>query len=358
MGTERPEPRWRRILGRTGLAFLFVVVLLCSIWATLALYFDFTFPSFRLPTAILYAVGLTAALLLVQELRFKIVVGAICFAAVLIWWLSIKPSNDRRWQADVSQMPWAEFRGDTVTIHNFRFCTYRAEFDYTCAWLTKEVKLSDIRGIDLSLTYWGSPWIAHTILSFQVGDHDYVAMSIETRKVVGQGYSAIQGFFRRYTLVYVVADERDLIRLRTNFRKNEDVYLYHTTATPEYARALFVEYLKRANDLSEHPKWYNALTENCTTVIFRQMSDLRLGPAVLDWRVLLNGRMDEMEYERGKLAGNLPFDQLRKSALINPAAHAAADAPDFSRRIREGRPGFESLDAKPSAIATSQGFRS
>jgi hypothetical protein len=348
METERAEPLWWRILRRIGLAFLFVVVVLCSAWATLALYFDFTVPSLRLPVAIIYAVALVAAFLFVHEMRWKVAAGAVGFAVVLVWWLSIKPSNDRPWQADVSQMPWAEFHGGTVTIHNFRYCNYRAEFDYRCAWLTKEVKLSDVRGIDLSLTYWGSPWIAHTILSFQLGDDDYVAMSIETRKLVGQGYSAIQGFFRRYTLVYVIADERDLIRLRTNFRKNEDVYLYHTTATPEYARALFVEYLKRANDLREHPRWYNALTENCTTVVFRQMSDLRLGPPVLDWRVLLNGRMDEMEYERGNLAGNLPFDQLRKSAYINPAAHAAGDAPDFSLKIREGRPGFEFVHVKPS----------
>jgi uncharacterized protein DUF4105 len=347
MESERAEPRWRRILRRIGLVFLFVVVLLCSVWATLALYFDFNFPSLRLPAAIAYAIGIIAAFAFVHELRWKVVGGAACFALVLVWWLSIKPLNDRQWQADVSQAPWAEFHGDSVTIHNFRLCNYRTESDYTCAWLTKEVKLSDVRGVDLSLTYWGSSWIAHTIMSFQVGDNDYIAMSIETRKVVGQEYSAIQGFFRRYTLIYVIADERDLIRLRTNFRKNEDVYLYRTNATPEFARALFVEYLTRANQLREKPKWYNALTENCTTVIFRQLSDIG-PPPVLDYRVLLNGRMDEMMYERGKLAGNLPFDQLKKSAYINPAAHAAGDSLEYSVRIREGRPGFEFLTPKPS----------
>jgi Domain of unknown function (DUF4105) len=346
MESERPEPRWRRIFRRTGLVFLFVVVLLCSVWATLALYFDFNFSSLRLPAAALYALGVAAAFVFVHELRWKVAVGAACFAVVLLWWLSIQPLNDRPWQADVSQTPWAEFHGDSVTIHNFRHCDYRAEFDYSCAWLTKEVKLSDVRSVDLSLTYWGSPWIAHTIMSFQIGDDDYVAMSIETRKVVGQRYSAIQGFFRRYTLIYVIADERDLLRLRTTFRKNEDVYLYHTNATPEFARALFVEYLTRANQLHEKPKWYNALTENCTTVIFRQMSDIG-PPPVLDYRVLLNGRMDEMMYERDKLAGNLPFDQLKKYAHINPAAHAAGDSPDFSIRIREGRPGFEFLPPEP-----------
>src|SRR5580698_6656573 len=344
MDADRREPRWVFVLRRTGLIILFAIVVLCSIWAVAALFFDFPVASLRIPAALLYALAIAAALIFLRGSHVKLGVAAAAFVIVLIWWLRIPPSNDRNWQPDVSQMPWAEFHGDRVTIHNFRFCDYRTESDYTCAWLTKEINLSDIRRIDLSLTYWGSPWIAHTILSFQIGENDYVAMSIETRKVVGQGYSAIQGFFRRYTLVYVIADERDLIRLRTNFRQNEDVYLYHTTATPEYARALFVEYLKRANDLREHPKWYNALTENCTTIIFRQMFALRLSrERSLDWRMLLNGRMDEMEYERGNLAGGLPFDQLKKSAYINPAAHAAGDAADFSLRIREGRPGFEFL---------------
>jgi hypothetical protein len=330
------------------LVFLYAVVLLLSLWAVLALYFDFPVPSLRIPAAVLYAVAMAAVFFVAHPSRWRIAIAAVGFAAVLVWWLSITPSNDRQWQADVSQMPWAEIQGDHITIHNFRHCEYRAEFDYTCEWLTKEVNLSDVRGIDFSVTYWGSPWIAHTILSFQIGDDDHIAMSIETRKVVGQEYSAIQGFFRRYTLVYVISDERDLIRLRTNFRKGEDVYLYRTTAKPEYAQALFVEYLKRANILRENPQWYNALTENCTTVIVQQIAALRLGPhAPFDWRYILNGRMDQMEYERGNFAGNLPFAELKESAHINRAAVAAGDSPDFSRRIREGRPGYEYMNQKP-----------
>jgi Domain of unknown function (DUF4105) len=345
MESERSAARWRDFLRRAGLGFLFAVVLLMTVWAVVALYFDFPVASLRIPAAVGYAIAFVAVFVFVPDVRWKIVAGGVCFAIVLTWWLSIAPTNDEQWQADVAQTPWAEFHGDSVTIHNVRHCDYKAEFDYTCEWLTKEVKLSDIRGIDLSLTYWGSPWIAHTILSFQVGDDDHIAMSIETRKAVGQEYSAIQGFFRRYTLVYVISDERDLIRLRTNFRKNEDVYLYRTTATPDYSRALFVEYLKRANDLRERPMWYNALTENCTTVIVRQMADLRLGPRRFDWRYLLNGHMDRLAYERGNVVTDgLTFDEVKRRALINPAAHAAGDAPDFSRKIRDGRPGFEYPD--------------
>jgi hypothetical protein len=347
MNADRREPRWVFVLRRTGLILLFAIIVLCSIWAVAALFFDFPVASLRIPATALYALAIAATLIFLRGSHVKLGVATAAFVIVLIWWLRIPPSNDRNWQADVSQMPWAEFHGDgdRVTIHNFRYCDYRTESDYTCAWLTKEINLSDIRGIDLSLTYWGSPWIAHTILSFQVGASDHIAMSIETRRTVGQEFSSLQGFFRRYTLVYVISDERDLIRLRTNFRKNEDVYLYRTTASPEYARALFVEYLERANDLRARPAWYNALTENCTTVVFRQMADLRLGPPPrFDWRVLLNGKMDKMEYERGNFVRTVPFEELRKRSYINAAAHAAGGSPDFSRLIREGRPGFEYLD--------------
>jgi Domain of unknown function (DUF4105) len=347
MNADRREPRWVFVLRRTGLILLFAIIVLCSIWAVAALFFDFPVASLRIPAAALYALAIAAAFIFLRGSDVKLGVAAAAFLIVLIWWLRIPPSNDRNWQADVSQMPWAEFHGDgdRVTIHNFRYCDYRTESDYTCAWLTKEINLSDIRGIDLSLTYWGSPWIAHTILSFQVGASDHIAMSIETRRTVGQEFSSLQGFFRRYTLVYVISDERDLIRLRTNFRKNEDVYLYRTTASPEYARALFTEYLERANDLRARPAWYNALTENCTTVVFRQMADLRLGPPPrFDWRVLLNGKMDKMEYERGNFVRTVPFEELRKRSYINAAAQAAGGSPDFSRLIREGRPGFEYLD--------------
>ena len=245
-------------------------------------------------------------------------------------------------------MPWAEIHGEDVVLHNFRSCDYRSEFDYTCQWLTKSLDLSQLRGIDLAITYWGSAYIAHPILSFQFGENDYIAASIETRKEVGEGYSAVLGFFRQYELVYIFADERDLIRLRTNFRKGEEVYLFHTNAGPAWSRKLFLDYLARANRLHDHPKWYNALTRNCTTVIFRSMADIgRLPPgtSLHNWRIILNGRGDEMLYNGGNFEGGLPFPELKESAHINAAARQADDAPDFSRQIRLGRPGFEFLTA-------------
>ncbi len=267
------------------------------------------------------------------------------FGLVLAWWLSLKPSNHRHWQDDVSHEAWAELApdGDTITIHNFRLCDYRTEFDYTCQWLTKTVQLSDLRGIDISITHWGSPYIAHPIVSFWFGDNTYVAASIETRKEVGEGYSAARGFFRQYELIYLFADERDIIRLRTNFRVDEDVYLYRTVAKPEWSRKLFVEYIRQANLLREQPEWYNALTRNCTTAIFASMA--RIGPLPkgttrYDWRILLNGKSDEMLYNGGNFAGKLPFPQLKEAVHINEAAHQAGDSPDYSLLIPSRPPRF------------------
>jgi hypothetical protein len=176
-------------------------------------------------------------------------------------------------------------------------------------------------------------------------------MSIETRKEVGETYSAIRGFFRYYELIYTISDERDVVRLRTNYRQGEEVYLYHIRATPEQARTIFLDYLSQANRMRDHPEWYNALTNNCTTNIASHVAETRPGKAVRwDWRILLNGKADEMMYERGNLAGNLPFDELKRSAHINPAAQAADNAPAFSQLIRRGRPGFAQMDGSEQQV--------
>ncbi|HLO05940.1 MAG TPA: DUF4105 domain-containing protein [Terriglobales bacterium] len=332
-----PTHLWRRVATLAGRGFALLLTLALTAWAAAALYFDLL-PGTSLRTlgASSYGLAMVGALLTFRGRGKAIAICLAGFALVLAWWLTLKPSNDRAWQPDVAQTAWAEIDGDHVTIHNVRNCDYRTEGDYTPHWETRSYDLSQIRGMDIFLTYWGSPWIAHPIVSFQFGDNDYIAMSIETRKEVGEQYSAIRGFFRYYELIYTVSDERDVVRLRTNYRKGEETYLFHTRATPEHARATLLNYLKKINRIRNRPEWYNALTNNCTTNIATLA-----GEPQLDWRVLLNGRADQMLFERGDLAtGNLPFAQLKQQAHINAAARAANDAPDFSRRIREGRAGF------------------
>src|SRR5262249_27561022 len=206
---------------------------LCAAWAFGALYFDF--PKAGALAAIAFVIAVLATILFVRGklLKLAIIFGA--FVVVVSWWLTLKPSNDRAWQPDVAQTAWAEVNSDEVTIHNLRNCDYRTETDFTPRWETRTVQLSQITGMDVAINYWGSPWIAHPIVSFQFADALPLCFSIETRKTVGQQYSTLEGFYRQYTLIYVAADERDCIRLRTNYRR-EDVYLYHMLASPAQAR--------------------------------------------------------------------------------------------------------------------------
>jgi len=310
------------------------VAIVAGAWAFGALYFDF--PRIGALAAILFVVILLAAIIFVrgQLLKLAIVLGA--SAVVAGWWLTLKPSNDRAWQPDVSQTAWAEINGDEVTIHNVRNCEYRTETDFTPRWETRTVRLSQITGMDVAINYWGSPWIAHPIVSFQFADALPVCFSIETRKTIGQQYSTLEGFYRQYTLIYVVADERDCIRLRTNYRR-EDVYLYHTLASPAQARQRFREYINTVNVLHENPRWYNAVTSNCTTSIRTQRAVKLRAP--WDWRILLNGKADEMLYQDHAIAtGGLSFTELKQRSLIDERARAADQDPDFSRIIREGLP--------------------
>jgi len=306
-------------------------------WAMGALWFDFPAAGLRHPVAIIFLLGVLAALIFVRP-RWRAKLG-LAGAVVLvgIWWFTLRPSNDRPWQPDVAETAWAEIKGDEVTLHNVRNCDYRTETDYTPHWETRTVRLSQITGIDLAITYWGSPWIAHPMASFQFADVPPVCISAETRKEVGESYSAVGGLYRQYELIYIVADESDLVRLRTNFRQGEDVYLYRTLAPPARARARFLEYLKVINDLHVRPRWYNAVTTNCTTAIRAQRPPSERIP--WDWRILANGEMDEMLFELHAVAtGGLSFAELKKRSHINDLARSHAGDQDFSLLIRRDLP--------------------
>ena len=324
---------WRLL----GWAFAWLVALGCGAWAFGALHFDF--PVLKSAVAWAFALALVAGLVFLRGQWRKLGAVFAAFALVLAWWLTLQPAGEGHWQPDVAETGWAEIAGDTVTLHNVRNCDYRTETDYTARWETRTVRLAQLTGIDIAIDNWGSPWMAHPIVSFQFADALPVCFSIETRKKTGQTYSAIGGLYRQFEIIYIAADERDVIRVRTNYRKGEDIYLYRTTATRAQARERFLEYLRSLNQIRDHPRWYNALTTNCTTTIRDQHPSAERTP--WDWRILLNGKGDELMFERHMIAtAGLPFPELKKRALINPAAQAADDAPDFSARIREDRPGF------------------
>jgi hypothetical protein len=231
------------------------------------------------------------------------------------------------------------FDGDLVTLDNVRNFHYRSEDDFDESWETRTYDLSKLRGIDLFLSYWGSPLIAHTIASWEFEDGQHLAISIETRKEVGESYSAILGFFRQYELYYVASDERDVIGVRTNHR-GEEVYLYRMRTPIPVARALLVDYLKTMNALALEPRWYNALSHNCTTTIRRHARQVAPRNPV-SWKIFVNGFIDELGYDRGSMDTSLPFEELRSRSEITERARAAGDDPTFSSLIRLNLPGAD-----------------
>jgi hypothetical protein len=255
---------------------------------------------------------------------------------VLVWWLSIAPSNARDWQPDVSRLPAATIDGDVLTVQNLRNFRYRSETDHDERWESRTYDLSKLVGVDLFISYWGPTLIAHTVTSWEFSDGSRLAISIETRKERGEQYSAVRGFFRQFELYYVVADERDVIGVRTGPRA-ERVYLYRLAARAPDARALLIDYLDSVNELAVRPAWYNAFTHNCTTVIWQHSKHVG-STLAFDWRVLANGHLDAFLYERRSINTSLPFEAVRRASDITERARAAAEAEDFSLRIRDGLP--------------------
>lgn len=329
--------RLQRIGRALGLSVAWLVLAMLATWSTLAIYFaDLHGRPFRAWQAAVFIVLNLVVVVLLRPWRRTMGVILLGFVGVLAWWFCLEPSSNRPWQADVAQVAWAEFDGDRVTIHNIRNCDYRSETDFTPQWYDRTFELSQLARVDYLLSYWGSPAIAHAILCFEFNDGDHLAISIETRKVVGQDYSALQGFFRQYELMYVVSDERDVIRLRTNYR-NEDVYLYRLRTPPARARLILMDYLQRVNDLKEHPAFYNAMTDNCTTNI---LTHARATRVVIPWHYsfLFSGYSDRHLYDSGVLDQTMPFEKLKAVSHINARGKAADQDPLFSQKIREGLP--------------------
>ncbi len=330
----------RRFRPLAWLGYLLLAIACAAVvgWMALAIYFDLAPGPTWLHAALglLVPVAALVAMWLVRPRRWVVLAIALAFVAVLLAWLAIPPLQARDWQPDVAALPYAEMRGDHLVFHNVRNADYRTETDYTVRLEDRDLDLSKIRALDLFLIYWGSPLIAHTIMSWAFDDGQHLAISIETRKQKGKSYSAVRGFFRQYELIYVVADERDVVRLRTNYR-GEDVYLYRMDVSPANARLLLLSYVRAINRLRDHPEWYNALTENCTTAIKRIAGPYQTR-SWWSWKLFLNGHLDELAYDIGAIDHSLPFPELKAKSHVNTRAKAADADPQFSARIREGLP--------------------
>jgi hypothetical protein len=333
----------RRITRYVGLFLGALLIVGSGTWGTLALYFDGpASDTLRTLLASCFAAAGLTALVGYGTRRFRWRAAGSYLSlliVVFVWWSMIEPSNDREWQPEVAVFPYATFDGNLITVHNIRNFDYRAETDFTPAYYDQTYDLTKLDSADLLAAYWMGPEIAHIFLSFGFGGDDHLAISIEARKEATEGYSSIKGFFKQYELIYIVGDERDLIRVRTNYRTDppEDVYLYSLAGSPENAKRVFLGYMNTLNELRERPKFYNTLTANCTNVIWMH-TRLNPGHVPFSWKILLSGYTPVYLYEQGKLVTDLPFDALQARARINERAMKADQAPDFSRQIRSQLP--------------------
>jgi hypothetical protein len=330
-------PRFfRRVVRFVLIAVASLIATLFIAWAAGALYFDLPAPSFARTIASLGWAAGAVALAVFGQLRGRILV-LLGFAGITSWWLTLRPTQDADWQPQVAVLAYATREGNRFTVHNIRNFEYRSATDFTPHYDTRDFDLANLRALDLFINDWGVPFIIHPIASFDFGPQGHLCFSIEKRLKQGQGFSTLAGLYRQFTIIYVAADERDGIRLRTN-SNHEDVYLYRLRFSPDEARVRFLEFIDVLNKLYARPAWYNIITQNCTTAIWALHPSAQQVP--WDWRLLINGFLDRMLYERGVLAGDLPFEELRAQALINKRAQEAGDAPDFSQRIRAGLAGF------------------
>jgi hypothetical protein len=237
-------------------------------WASLAIYYsNLPWAWVRLVLAVAFAAFGIWALWLARRQRMSLAFAGL-FLGVLVWWILIPASHDRPWQPKVAVMPRAIIDGDRVRITGVRNFEYRSRDDFTVRYEEREVSVSYLTAVDFFLSYWRVGPVAHTFVSFVFDNAPPLSISIETRPEVGEGYAPIASLFKQFELIYVVGDERDIVRVRTNYR-DEEVFLYRIQTSPENARRLFLIYLDRINELADRAEWYHLLTDSCTVNIVR-----------------------------------------------------------------------------------------
>ena len=327
-----------RILRIAGTGAFIVSLLLSAGWANLAIAYQLPgYAPVRIGAClILNLIALAALVAVVRHRHWRaVLIYAVALALLLAWSGSISASNDKNWAADVVHGITGIVDGDRLSVRNVRNFSWRTEAEYSERWEQRTYDLSKLRSLDLFLVYWTGPSIAHTIMSFSFDDGRYLDFSIELRRTQNDQYSALAGFFKTHELIYIGADERDLMTLRKV--RNENIQLYRLRTTPERTRALLVEYIKQANDLAAHPRFYNTITTNCTTAIFDMMRAVT-SSIPFDWRIILTGHLPSYLYEHGAVDTRISLEELRRRADVTSQVEAELSEAEFSSRLREGVP--------------------
>jgi len=333
---------WQRVLRVTSRLLVTLIVGVAATWGVFALWYQLPSGHALQIFGLTVWVALSFAVLIALWTR-RIAQGLLGFAAtfaiLLVWWHRIPPSNDHVWADDVAQMTSGTVDGPRVTLRNVRNFDWRSDNDYTQRWETRHYDLDKLRSVDMIMSYWSGPAIAHMLVSFGFDNADYVVFSVEIRRQKGEDFSEIGGFFKEFELSVIAADERDVIRVRTNVR-GEDDYLYRIQMPVSAMRSLFLAYIDQANSLVNSPRFYNTVTANCATLVYHMMIHIA-GHLPLNYSLLLTGYLPEYVYRIGGLTSHYSFAELRARGRITERAKAAGRSENFSSDIRRGIPNAE-----------------
>lgn len=317
---------------------VYTILILYYLWLIPAVYFlNLPWNWLRTTLACIFALGIPAALIIFRKNKHSLwgIAGVCLFFG--IWFSLIPPSNKRNWTKDVAVLPSITFNGDEVTIKNIRHFKYRGEHDFIPSYYDAVFNLNDLQGADYVLSYWdNNTLVAHSMLSFGFKDGRHICVSVETRREKGEPQTGLRGIYNQYELIYIIADESDLLLLRTNHR-GEQVYVYPLhPKKPENIRKVFVEILRQAQQLEKHPQFYNTLRDNCFTTLLQDVRRVTGNPAYTDYRVLLNGLSDELGYEKGWFeTGGMSFSEFKRTHHINQyVVNDPEPEKNFSKKIR------------------------
>jgi hypothetical protein len=333
------------------LALVVPLVALLAGWGAFALWYQLPAQQpIKITTVALWGAFSCAVLLTLSRGRFvaPMLAFGTAFMGLLVWWRRLLPSNNHRWADDVSRMATGAVQGDHVTLQNVRNFHWRTNLDYMQRWETRTYDLRNLSAVDLILSYWSYRAVAHVLISFGFANGDHVVFSVEIRRRRDDKYSEIGGLFKEFGLSVIAADERDIIRVRTNVR-GEDDYLYRIRLPETAKRSLFLAYVDQANELVSKPRFYNTLSVNCTTLVYHMMKHV-VGYLPWDYRVLLSGYLPEYFYRVGALDVRYTLQELRAFGRITDRAKQADRSDEFSIDIRRGVPPLEHLAPPPEAL--------
>jgi hypothetical protein len=311
-----------------------------AIWGACALWFQVQGGQALKTLSVLLWAGFSLTLMIALwqgRTAAGLVTFTAAFGALLIWWQRIAPSNDRIWADDVAQMTTGTVDGKRVTLRNVRNFDWRSNTDYTQRWETRHYDLDRLNSVDMIMSYWTGPAIAHMLISFGFDDGEHVVFSVEIRRERIESFSEIGGFFKEFELSVIAADERDVIRVRTNVR-GEDTYLYRLRMPVSAMRSLFLGYIDEANTLVRTPRFYNTITVNCTTLVYQMMQRI-VGYLPLSYRLIFSGYLPEYVYRVGGLDQRYSIEELRALGRVSERAKESDRSEAFSADIRRGVPG-------------------